>query len=271
MGLSDHSRHRILTGFSELIEATEEDDEVEIVIEPTLVPDEREHSVAAHSTIGSDNNAESSDTHFGNGVTCRYYNRSRCLKANNCPYSHGPDLYSLRSHPECVNFLPGCSANGKIAHNLDRGRNVCMYFIHNNKCRFKDSQCNYSHRRQDLTWNDEELKQQLAGKLEERKNHLRTKKEEHKMTKPRRATPVLPKPPLPQSPPQSQSSNKDQNKTPKGGKTRNHQPPLNVAGMSAYPPQWEIQQQMDRLRLLQYGLMNWVSDICPTYCSLTHE
>ena len=37
-----------------------------------------------------------------------------------------------------------------------------MYFIHNNKCRYTDQQCNYSHRRSDLHWNDEELKVHLA-------------------------------------------------------------------------------------------------------------
>ena len=37
-----------------------------------------------------------------------------------------------------------------------------MYFIHNDKCRYTEQQCNYSHRRSDLHWNDEELKAHLA-------------------------------------------------------------------------------------------------------------
>jgi hypothetical protein len=43
-----------------------------------------------------------------------------------------------------------------------RGTNVCLYFIHNDKCRYTEQQCNYSHRRSDLHWNDEELKVHLA-------------------------------------------------------------------------------------------------------------
>jgi len=44
----------------------------------------------------------SSQNHRGSGVACRYYNRSRCFKGTSCPYSHAPDQYSLRSHPEYV-------------------------------------------------------------------------------------------------------------------------------------------------------------------------
>lgn len=133
-----------------------------------------------------------------------------------------------------------------------------MYFIHNNKCRFKDSQCNYSHRRQDLTWSDEELAEQLSKKLDERKGHLRSKKEEHKLTKTRqRPTPSLPKPPLPPSPGQSQTRD-TQGKTTKKPRMRTNPPPY-VVGVSTYPPRWEMPQQLDRLQLLQYGLLNWVS------------
>ena len=45
---------------------------------------------------------------------------------------------------------------------FSRGPNVCLYFIHNDKCRYTEQQCNYSHRRSDLHWNDEELKVHLA-------------------------------------------------------------------------------------------------------------
>jgi len=37
-----------------------------------------------------------------------------------------------------------------------------LYFIHNDKCRYTEQQCNYSHRRSDLHWNDEELRVHLA-------------------------------------------------------------------------------------------------------------
>jgi hypothetical protein len=50
----------------------------------------------------------SSQNHRGSGVACRYYNRGRCFKGTSCPYSHAPDQYSLRSHPECV--LSPCHA-----------------------------------------------------------------------------------------------------------------------------------------------------------------
>ena len=45
---------------------------------------------------------------------------------------------------------------------FSRGPNVCLYYIHNDKCRYTEQQCNYSHRRSDLHWDDEELKVHLT-------------------------------------------------------------------------------------------------------------
>jgi len=101
----------------------------------------------------------SSQNHRGSGVACRYYNRGRCFKGTSCPYSHAPDQYSLRSHPEYV-LLAIPERRSDLLH--PRGTNVCLYFIHNDKCRYTEQQCNYSHRRSDLHWNDEELKVHLA-------------------------------------------------------------------------------------------------------------
>ena len=57
---------------------------------------------------------------------------------------------------------------------VSRGRNVCLYFVHNNKCRFAEPQCNYSHQRGDLLpWDDEEIERQLEFKLGVRKDTLR--------------------------------------------------------------------------------------------------
>lgn len=56
----------------------------------------------------------SSQTHRGSGVACRYYNRGRCFKGTSCPYSHAPDQYSLRSHPEYVLGLPWSSLKGVL-------------------------------------------------------------------------------------------------------------------------------------------------------------
>jgi hypothetical protein len=61
-----------------------------------------------------------------------------------------------------------CSSAVRLGHQrrsdllFSRGSNVCLYFIHNDKCRYTEQQCNYSHRRSDLHWNDEELKVHLA-------------------------------------------------------------------------------------------------------------
>ncbi len=135
-------------------------DEVEFVLEVTPIQSEIDsESVAGVSTM-SDIFSVSSQTHRGSGVACRYYNRRRCFKGTSCPYSHVPDQYSLRSHPEYVLGLD--IPQGRSDLLLSRGTNVCLYFIHNNKCRYTEQQCNYSHRRSDLHWNDEELKVHLA-------------------------------------------------------------------------------------------------------------
>lgn len=81
-------------------------DEVEFVLEVTPIQSEIDsESVAGVSTM-SDVFSVSSQNHRGSGVACRYYNRSKCFKGTSCPYSHVPDQYSLRSHPEYVLGLP---------------------------------------------------------------------------------------------------------------------------------------------------------------------
>jgi hypothetical protein len=50
--------------------------------------------------FGLDKLAEPPSEHYGSGVACRFYNRARCVKGSSCPWSHAPDTYSLRSHPE---------------------------------------------------------------------------------------------------------------------------------------------------------------------------
>ncbi|CCA74727.1 hypothetical protein PIIN_08688 [Serendipita indica DSM 11827] len=161
---------------------SEDEEEVEFVLEATPAPSDKDGatserpsrpgsvagtpgrnrivagqspSLVARSNLGiSEEGERPSNEHFGNGITCRYYNKSRCAKGHECPYSHAPDLCSLRSHPE--------------------GRNVCLYFIHNNKCRFAEPQCNYSHKKGDLLpWDDEEIERQLEFKLGIRKDALR--------------------------------------------------------------------------------------------------
>ena len=151
-------------------DSTDEDDgdadEVEFVLEVTPIQSEIDsESVAGVSTM-SDIFSVSSQNHRGSGVACRYYNRGRCFKGTSCPYSHAPDQYSLRSHPEYVLGLPIPS----LPDLLDsRGTNVCLYFIHNDKCRYTEQQCNYSHRRSDLHWNDEELKVHLVDAIANRR------------------------------------------------------------------------------------------------------
>lgn len=218
-----------------------EEEEVEFITEPTPVPSDIDTASVAESRRGGD-----SSKHFGNGVTCRYYNKSRCAKGNTCPYSHASDLYSLRSHPE--------------------GRNVCIYFIHNNKCRFKDQQCNYSHNRADLLWNDEEIAEKLEEKLTERKNDLNAKKEEKRAMKTRKYHPSTssPKRPVPEHLPTiseplvevtlpthpSVKSNQ-----PKGRKPNKKGP--STAGVNMYPARWDLPQQVDRLQLLRFGLLTY--------------
>lgn len=86
-------------------------DEVEFVLEVTPIQSEIDsESVAGVSTM-SDIFSVSSQNHRGSGVACRYYNRGRCFKGTSCPYSHAPDQYSLRSHPEYVFGPPLPSLN----------------------------------------------------------------------------------------------------------------------------------------------------------------
>jgi hypothetical protein len=105
----DEGEHNLLSNFTLLTisgadqqtpsEFAEEEDEedVEFVMEPTPVPSEIDTvSVTSSEKVGD------ASKHVGNGVTCRYYNKSRCGKGNGCAYSHAPDLYSLRSHPGSV-------------------------------------------------------------------------------------------------------------------------------------------------------------------------
>ncbi|KAG8784340.1 hypothetical protein FS842_005320 [Serendipita sp. 407] len=157
---------------------SEDEEDVEFVLESTPVPSEvgtapgrrtsfsnetptrqrNQRGSVSEASLPKAPSMNSSDgpsnEHFGNGITCRYYNKGSCGKGSACTYSHAADLCSLRSHPE--------------------GRNVCLYFIHNNKCRFSDVSCNYSHHRADLEpWDDDEVAKQLDLKLGIRKDTLR--------------------------------------------------------------------------------------------------
>jgi RNA-binding, Nab2-type zinc finger len=198
-------------------------------------------------------------------VTCRYYNKSRCSKGNSCLYSHAPDLYSLRSHSESVHSL----VLAVISQLSSRGRNVCLYFIHNNMCRFKGNQCNYSHSREDLQWDDEELAKQLAAKLTDRKKQLTAKKEEKRASRTRQYSPAIEptkkslpnKPPtiigplrevtIPAVPPPKTTPNK-------GTRHPNKNGPY-AAGANLYPPRWDLPQTLDRVQLIRLGLLAWVS------------
>lgn len=200
-------------------------------------------------------------------MTCRYYNKSRCGKGNSCPYSHAPDLYSLRSHPESVHS----SALVVISPLSSRGRNVCLYFIHNNMCRFKGNQCNYSHSKGDLQWDDEELAKQLAAKLTDRKKELTVKKEEKRASRPRQYSPAIEptkrslpnKPPritgplrevtIPAVPPPKATPNKGSRKPNKNGPY--------AAGANLYPHRWDSPQTLDRVQLMQLGLLAWVGTL----------
>ena len=143
-------------------ESTEEG--VEIITQATPIP-----SKADRNSVSGPESAKIPNKPNGMNVTCRYYNKSQCNKGINCPYSHDPDLSSLRSHPEYV-----CAPLWLFVSSFAfRGPNVCLYFIHNNKCRFQAEKCNYSHRREDLRWDNERLAKELAKKLEARKNELK--------------------------------------------------------------------------------------------------
>ena len=91
-------------------------DEVEFVLEVTPIQSDIDsESVAGVSTM-SDIFSVSSQNHRGSGVACRYYNRRRCFKGTSCPYSHVPDQYSLRSHPEYVLGLLLTSLMGALTY-----------------------------------------------------------------------------------------------------------------------------------------------------------
>lgn len=45
----------------------------------------------------SSDESDSSDcNHFGNGVSCRFYNHDGCTKGTDCRFSHAPDEKSVR-------------------------------------------------------------------------------------------------------------------------------------------------------------------------------
>ncbi|PVF94614.1 hypothetical protein CPB86DRAFT_800363 [Serendipita vermifera] len=248
-------------------DSTEDESDVEIITNATAVPSEYENSTSA-SVLATEHDGQPASDHVGNGVACRYYNRSRCLKGNSCPFSHAPDLYSLRSHPE--------------------GRNVCFYFIYNNKCRFKPEECNYSHKRSDLRWDDLEMARQLGEVLERKKVQHKRKKEEQKVARardpsalamaPTNNTTSKAPPPLPSSypsiskkseptakattasgtPPTAEPANgsESNNNEPKRRKPNKRPPvPPHAAGVAVQPPRWVVQQQMDRMQLVQPNMM----------------
>lgn len=78
---------------------------------------------------------------------------------------------------------------------MTSGKNVCMYFIHNNKCRFDAKGCNYSHRLADLApWDNAEIARQLQLKLDERKAGLKHKKEKKEKVKEASDGSIIPTP-----------------------------------------------------------------------------
>ncbi|KAL1942219.1 hypothetical protein VTO73DRAFT_6283 [Trametes versicolor] len=64
-------------------------------------------------------------THEGNGIPCRFYNRSGCIYGARCRFSHAPDKRSVRD---------------------ELGRNVCVYWLLD-ECRLGAEQCVYAHDR----------------------------------------------------------------------------------------------------------------------------
>lgn len=47
----------------------------------------------------SSDESDSSDcNHFGNGVSCRFYNHDGCTKGTDCRFSHAPDEKSVRDN-----------------------------------------------------------------------------------------------------------------------------------------------------------------------------
>jgi hypothetical protein len=273
-------------------DSTEDESDIEIITNATAVPSEYDNSTIS-SVLATERDGLPASEHLGNGVACRYYNRSRCLKGNACPFSHGPDLYSLRSHPGYVNLAPSYTTRQVTdTRNIDisyRGRNVCFYFIYNNKCRFKPEECNYSHKRSDLRWNDVEMSRQLGEVLERKKVQHKRKKEEQRVSKARDptslTTPTSSK--VPQPPPSSSfpsiskmseptakaatasgPSTTEPANSPEGNNTNepkrrkpNKRPPVptQAAGAAQQPPRWVMQQHMERMQLVQPNMIPMVS------------
>lgn len=102
---------------------TDDEDEVEIIVDSSMRQDGDKSSKSSSERKGSTTIGDSQSRvprsldggvvgfgmgtpstppseHQGNGVACRFYNRERCIKGSACPWSHAPDTYSLRSRPE---------------------------------------------------------------------------------------------------------------------------------------------------------------------------
>jgi len=73
--------------------------------------------------------SESSDwDHTGNGIPCKFYNRTECKNGRTCRFSHAPDQKSERDA---------------------LGRNVCRYYLMG-VCKF-DERCSYLHSKEYLS------------------------------------------------------------------------------------------------------------------------
>ncbi|KAA1476433.1 hypothetical protein DENSPDRAFT_511432 [Dentipellis sp. KUC8613] len=94
-----------------------------------------------------DYESDSSDCrHEGYGVPCHAYNHAGCSKGRDCLYSHAVDHNSVRD---------------------DLGKNVCLYYLTDIPCKFKD-ECEYSHCRDYLPagrWWDDEDKAYRVGTM----------------------------------------------------------------------------------------------------------
>jgi hypothetical protein len=126
-------------------------------------------------------------------------------------------------------------------------------------CRFKGNQCNYSHSREDLRWDDEELAKQLAAKLKVRRNELTAKKEEKRASRACRYSPSI-RPvekSLPNKPPSITGPLKEVTMPAKGNRKPNKNGPY-AAGANVYPPRWDSPQTLNRLQLMRFGLLAWV-------------
>ncbi|KAI0052818.1 hypothetical protein FA95DRAFT_1601514 [Auriscalpium vulgare] len=84
--------------------------------------------------------------HAGNGIPCRFYNHSGCVRGVACGFSHAPDQKSVRDA---------------------LGKNVCLYFLIGD-CKFGPVKCVYSHNRAFLTegrWYDDDEKTMAARSI----------------------------------------------------------------------------------------------------------